>query len=398
MDEFDKIREISEDLTHRREPTFTQLGNLNQTPSASNPAATARETVAQNTTSSQNVHPTEQEQRIQNIQSFLNQPFQSNADSEKTYNFANVKNDKIDFIQPETLQEKPFSSMKLHLIGITVFSGILGIVLAGFFFFNSDSDNLDEIVTITTAPSVVKVSPTQAGGITIPDQDKLVYNRIRSGNVTTKVESLFPEPEKPVMPQILSIEEESAEEKFVNINNVKAVNPLDEPKKNAVPVAEKNGGEKSVISEKNESIQPSQSEKPTVIEKDATSLPVPPKEPAIVAQQSAVLPLPKAESVQKETTQQIKQPTIQEAKKSGNIWRVQLFATNNKAAVEKAWKRISTTHKSLLSNMSYTIEPAEIKGKGTFYRLKVGQFATRDMAAALCTKLKAKKQDCVPTK
>ena len=80
------------------------------------------------------------------------------------------------------------------------------------------------------------------------------------------------------------------------------------------------------------------------------------------------------------------------------VWRVQLFASNNKEAVEKAWKRIEVTHSKLLSNMSYIIKKVDIKGKGAFYRLQVGQFPTREMADGLCSKLKAKKQDCIPTK
>jgi cell division septation protein DedD len=48
--------------------------------------------------------------------------------------------------------------------------------------------------------------------------------------------------------------------------------------------------------------------------------------------------------------------------------------------------------------MSYKIVKADIAGKGTFYRLQVGSFQNRNMAAALCKKLKAKKQDCIPAK
>lgn len=380
MDEFDKIREISEDLTHRREPTFTQFGKpspaptSSSTPTQNNPSATNQST---NTSSVD-----ENTQRIQNIHSFLNQPATPITDSDNAYKFTGTFNDKIDFVQiDDSMQEKPFSSMKLHLIGLTVFAGILGIVLAGFLFWGGEQESVDEVVTITTAPTVIKESPAQAGGMNIPDQDKLVYNRIRSDNVTTKVESLFPEPEKPVMPQILAIEENAPEEEFVKMNNVKAVNPLDEPAK-------------PLIVAKNPA--PAQQPAQQVIE-EQTPAPVKIESPKVEQPKPAILPLEKSKPEQK-TAVQSKQPTIKEAKQSGNIWRAQLFASNNKAAVEKAWKRILNTHKSLLSDMSYEIEPAQIKGKGTFYRLKVGQFASREMAASLCTKLKAKKQDCVPAK
>ena len=53
---------------------------------------------------------------------------------------------------------------------------------------------------------------------------------------------------------------------------------------------------------------------------------------------------------------------------------------------------------AFLSDMSHEIAVAKIAGKGTFYRLQAGHFATRDMAAGLCVKLKAQKQECVPVK
>ena len=85
-------------------------------------------------------------------------------------------------------------------------------------------------------------------------------------------------------------------------------------------------------------------------------------------------------------------------KATAENWRIQLMSSPKKPTVEKAWKDISQKHKALLSDMSHTIISAEIAGKGTFYRLQAGRFATRDQAAALCTKLKAQKQDCVPVK
>ena len=77
---------------------------------------------------------------------------------------------------------------------------------------------------------------------------------------------------------------------------------------------------------------------------------------------------------------------------------MQLFASNNKDAVEKAWSKIQSQQKALLSGLPYEIETASIAGKGKFYRLKVGSFASRESAAELCGKLKARKQDCMPVK
>lgn len=343
MDEFDRIREISEDLTHRKEPTFTHTVQSSQPQNFANVSNNYTQTQA-NSTYSQSVGD-----------SFLKSPVDritpSSADFDSHF-----------------MEEKKFPTMKLHLIGLSVFIGILGLLIAGFVMFNSEEEDIAEIVTITAEPIIVKESPEQAGGINIPDQDKLIYNRIRSENVTTKIEKLLPEPEKPVLPQILEINTPEQEtETFVKMNEVKAINPLDqikEPIKETTP-------EKPVL--------------PTKVNEVATPVPTAKQEQ---------LPLTK------ETVKEVKKAEKEKATTSvkKGEWRVQLFASNKKDAVEKAWQTILKKHKNLLSDMSYEIEAGEVKGKGTFYRLKVGQFASRDMASGLCAKLKAKKQDCVPSK
>ncbi len=379
MDEFDKIREISEDLTNRREPTFTQLGKVDTlNPSATVtveqvPVSTPTPTPTTRMPMASNLHAVDENaQRMQTIHSFLQQPIQQTQHEEQVFRLTNNMHDRIDAVQIEPVQERS-SSLRFRLIGICLFVGIVCVALSGFFFFGNQSDGIEEVITITTAPTIIKESPEQAGGMNIPNQDKLVYNSIRSDNVTTKVESLFAEPEKPVVPQILMIEESESEEKFVNIDNVKAVNPLNEPVKPVVVKNADKGKETQIVIDNLKSDD---------------------KKDVLMESKVTVLPLEKKKSI----PTVVQKPTIKEAKKSGNVWRVQLFSSNNETAVEKAWQRILTKHKALLSDMTYDIEPAQIKGKGTFYRLKVGQFATREMASALCAKLKAQKQDCVPSK
>lgn len=420
MDEFDKIREISEDLTHRREPVFTQLPQKPTTSSvqtgsvqsmaysSSNQAGAVisneqsmssvshlrgdrQRFLSENIEKSSELNPSF-ESKISGLNASFDNAFSASSDEGKDTSFSFGETPFSEPFRPEPLvsndfiEEKRFPSMKLHLIGLTVLVGILGVAAAGFFLFNGDSDEIGEVVTITAEPTVVKELPVQTGGINIPDQDKLVYNRIRSNNVTTKVESLFPEPEKPVMPQILTIEEEP-EETFVQMNEVKAVNPLDEVniQKTANPVVEP--------------VKDANQVKEIVVEKPKLPVVVPVKAEVKPVSEPETLPLAKATDVKKSvgkevkvTNQQSKMPAVK------GEWKVQLFSSNNKSAVETAWKRILSKHKALLSDMSYKIESAKITGKGTFYRLKVGQFASRDMAAALCDKLKAQKQDCVPAK
>lgn len=316
MDEFDKIREFSEDIANRKEPTL-----------------------------SLNVEVKEEEEVVE-------------TDDASLYDFRAQYSERPAYDPMNDFEEKKFSSMKLHIIALAIFIGILALILIGFLAFGEKTDNSDEIVTISATQEPVKVRPEQPGGMNIPDQDKLVYNRIRTNNIDTKVESLFPEPEKPVVPTILAIENNAPDTAFVSMEEVKSFNPLVD-----VPAV---------------SVQ----EAPKVEE-----VPLKKETP----KKAATAPKPTASSVK--TTK-----VATAAKAADGIWSAQLMSSSTREAVEKAWPTILAKNKALLSNMSYQIAKADIPGKGTFYRLRVGNFKTRDMANELCTKLKARKQDCIPAK
>ncbi len=314
MDEFDKIKEVSEDIAHRKEPTFT--------------------------------HDLTSDNAI-----FTTSDTDETSDDAGLY-LSHEDMDKIPMLDIQDLEEKSISSMKLHMIALSIFIGILIVVLSGFFFFGEDKDDSNEIITITATPTPVKVKPEQPGGMQIPDQDKLVYNRIRANEVPTKIERLFPEPEKPVLPEILTPEPTPAQEP----------QPIN-------PTAEKIA------------------EKPIVPPQQVVEIVPPTPKKEVLPLPTKVTPKPADNKAPKTTTAAVK-----------DTWRVQLLSSSNKQSVEKAWPTILKKNKALLSDMSHDIVPAQIAGKGTFYRLQVGSFPSRDMAAGLCSKLKARKQECVPVK
>lgn len=313
MDEFDKIREFSEDIANRKEPTLSLDMDV-------------------------------KEEVIE-------------TDDADLYDFRAEYSERPAYDPINDFEEKKFSSMKLHIIALSIFIGILALTLTGFFVFGEKNENGDEIITILATQEPVKVRPEHPGGMNIPDQDKLVYNRIRTNNIDTKVESLFPEPEKPVVPTILAIENNAPDTAFVSMEEVKSFNPLVEVP--AISVQEMPKVEEVPL-------------KKETLKKTTTSKPV---------------------AAPTKTTK-----VATASKAADGIWSAQLMSSSTREAVEKAWPSILAKNKALLSNMSYQIAKADIPGKGTFYRLRVGNFKTRDMANELCTKLKARKQDCIPAK
>jgi len=308
MDEFDKIKELSDDIMGRKEPSFSE---------------------------------------------------EKDGDDDN-FHFTPVDMDRSDI-----LEEKSARSYRLHLIALGAFASVFVIVLAVFLLWGEDKQP-DKVITITATPNPVRIKPEQPGGADIPDQGKQIYNRVNARQAApTKVERLFPEPEKPVLPEIL-IKQATPEQTFVAVEEIKAVNPLDE-----MP-------EPEVIVE----------EVPPAPKKEVMVLPTKKEEPVKVAQEktTTVASKPKAE------------PAPAASKQSTQVWRIQLVSTSKKASAEAAWPTILKKNKALLSDMSYDVVSAEIAGKGTFYRLQAGRFNTREQAAALCTKLQANKQECVPVK
>nr|WP_246157289.1 SPOR domain-containing protein [Sneathiella litorea] len=56
---------------------------------------------------------------------------------------------------------------------------------------------------------------------------------------------------------------------------------------------------------------------------------------------------------------------------------------------------LSSKFESLLSGLSYRVENVAVEDKGTYFRLQLGAYGSRDSANKLCSDLKAQKQDCL---
>ncbi|MBQ4472223.1 MAG: SPOR domain-containing protein [Alphaproteobacteria bacterium] len=231
-----------------------------------------------------------------------------------------------------------------------------------------------EIVVISPTPIPVKIRPENPGGLNIPDTDKVVYHRVAEGAPEPVAETLFPEQEQPVMPTEV-IEPEIKEEALIDME---VAPEAPEVVASVEPVAE--------VQEETERVeQVVESEKPAKEEPKKVEIaaipPVPPVKPTAVQEKVAKTEEPKAAK-----------------KTAANTWHAQLLSSASKAKVESSWKQIAKKQAALLSDMPYQIVSATIPGKGTFWRLQVGEFSTKEQVVNLCEKLKKKKQECIPVK
>lgn len=295
MDEFEKIRAFSEQMSQKTEEALRQE-NIQQTEDV-------------------------QEENTQSNPDFLRE--WSNQESEPQ--------------PPQRKLNKAFWGVLT--LATFIFIALLFVI---YLLLKGPMDGNEQVPTISPTPTPVKVKPENAGGMVIPDQDKVIYERISQDPVPVKVEKLFPD-EEPILPVVEEIIEE--------------------------PVAEV------------------EEEIPVIVE-TVIDAPVPEQKPVEPKKAEAKPTEPKKVEVKEAP----KPATPKE------VWHAQLFSSTDKAKVEKTWQTILAKHKGLLSDMPMNIVRAEIAGKGTFYRLQVGDFSTKERAANLCAKLKAQKQDCIPAK
>jgi cell division protein FtsN len=87
----------------------------------------------------------------------------------------------------------------------------------------------------------------------------------------------------------------------------------------------------------------------------------------------------------------VKAPSVA---KSGS-YMIQLGSFPEDALAAAAWSKIKSKNQGLLGEFSPSIQPKEIEGKGTWYRLRVGGFADKASAAEVCQQLTANGQACI---
>ncbi len=90
--------------------------------------------------------------------------------------------------------------------------------------------------------------------------------------------------------------------------------------------------------------------------------------------------------------------TVKTVSTANGVFVLQIGAYKSQGDAEAAWKAYRSKHAALLSGISSDVQKADLGDKGVWYRLRVGSFADKDAAAALCDRLKAEGGACFPAK
>jgi hypothetical protein len=73
----------------------------------------------------------------------------------------------------------------------------------------------------------------------------------------------------------------------------------------------------------------------------------------------------------------------------------QLAALQSEAAVEQAWRRLSSRAPQLFQPARLDVERADLGPRGVYYRVRAGYFPDRANAARFCERIRQMGQDCI---
>ncbi|MBT4932787.1 MAG: SPOR domain-containing protein [Rhodospirillaceae bacterium] len=223
-----------------------------------------------------------------------------------------------------------------------------------------DKDNLP---VIHAAEGPVKVRPKTPGGMSIPDRDKLVYDRMNGSVPEPRIERLLPMPEMPKTPQA-PVAEAKAETPVA-----KAETEVQKPKLLAKP----------------QKLEPGKVE----LKKEPEKTP----EPAVTVNQD-MMPEPVAPVEKKIETATPPPPAATALSKLA--YQIQIAAVRSRERAESEWERLIKKHGDLLGGYSLNIVRADLGAdKGIFFRLRAGPIAGEDVAQALCQNLAKRKVGCL---
>lgn len=83
---------------------------------------------------------------------------------------------------------------------------------------------------------------------------------------------------------------------------------------------------------------------------------------------------------------------------AAGAYAVQVASYTDMPSAQDAWKKLSAKFGDIVGSHAADYQTADIPGKGTYYRLRVAGFDSKDSASAFCQQLKAKSQGCIVVK
>ncbi|WP_448187717.1 SPOR domain-containing protein [Azospirillum sp. sgz301742] len=308
---------------------------------------------------------------------------------------------------PAPRRRRGLLALGASVVGIAAFAGVILYAYRGD---RAGPDGGPPVLEADATPT--KLRPEQPGGMEVPHQDKLVFDRLNQSakDDRPKVEHLLPPPEQPlprpvVTPQVPAMP---------TLPPPPAVAPLPSGSTTTVPRGIPDDVMQPVVPQPPVQVQAGlppalpaggQSSQvaslPSVPPKAVPKPPQPVTAPGALAPSKAA-PTPPAAAApgtapkaapaapQPATAQPPKAP----AAATGGGFRIQLASVHSEAEAAAEWKRLAARHPDALGGLSMQVAKADLGEKGVFYRVQGGS-VDEARAKSICAQLKTQNVGCV---
>lgn len=294
-------------------------------------------------------------------------------------------------------------------LGVAVVA-VGAIVATGLHFLGGKRAGGPGIPVIKADERPIKIRPDDRGGMQVPNQDKLVYERMDQGEGDAKVERLLPAPEQPQVP----VKGAAQPEPVGKPSNTEVLRPgqaVAPPRAPAPEVArplpQSPAAPQPVLPAPQEPVAQAPLPSgngyvPTAARNAAEPVPAPaPAKPAAVKPVTppaapaappkvAAVPPPPAPAPAPPAPAQVAAPKAL----AGGDYLIQLGALRTAPDADKEWGRIQRANHDLLGTLKSDVVRVELGEKGTFWRLRAGPLSEQ-AARHLCTELKTRNQGCI---
>lgn len=254
------------------------------------------------------------------------------------------------------------------LVVLVALGGFVGIVWHAYN--QGKAGGGDAVVPLLKAEDgPTKVRPDQPGGMDVPNQDKLIYDRLAPGGqiAAPQIERLLPPAEAPVA----------------------------RPPAPLAPAAPAPA-----------TAAPSDLQPPPLGERQVTTAPspnaVPPQLPIPVAPPAPPQAVPPSQAPAAQAPRPVAPAPTQQAAVApltttgapipSGAARIQLGAVRSADAAQKEWARLQTANRDILGGLTMNVVTADLGERGIYYRIQAGPAAD---ATDLCNKLKARNVGCI---
>lgn len=233
-----------------------------------------------------------------------------------------------------------------------------------------------------------KVRPEDPGGMEIPHQDALVLNQRGSDDGEPRMERLLPPPETPeALPEsadIAQVEEEGARSTESRQDSADdgasriAERPELETPETPRPPGTEDGGSAGAA-------EPEPEAAPEQESASADPEPEPEPEPTPEVVEESGAPEPEAEE----------QDAVAALPPAEGGFAIQLAAVSEQARAREEWDRLQQVYPDVLGGMELNLQPTEVQGQGTLWRIRTQPFGDRAAAESACERLEAADQSCL---